>query len=191
MKYNHYQALSLTLSLISFLASTATFAQTQQDARDSLFVHRENTVYHSSFDNGDEEPFYRLKICSKDLLPQDILLEPEARASFRGCHNKLGEYERWRCTWHKLLEFIYAELRYPVEDREAGIMGTVVVSIIIEADGLVSELYVLSSPGGALGKAAYMAVDYLRRKKVRFQPATYCGSAVRTVINLPVKFEVE
>lgn len=173
MNRNYRPLLKTILILLSMVAHTTASAQADFPPSDSLVVLRPNTIYHSSFDNGEEEPFYHVTIPQVSLLEQDILPQPSRRAYFPGCEDRLNPGEKLICSLRKLMQFIYADIHYPAEDREAGIMGMVVISVIIESNGLVSELYVLRSPGGNLGQAAYLAADRLRRERFAFNPRLF------------------
>lgn len=67
------------------------------------------------------------------------------------------------------------KIPYPAEARRAGIEGTVVMAIEIDADGHVSGVKVMDGPGYGLDEAAARAV-----KRFRWRPAAKNGEAVST-----------
>ena len=73
---------------------------------------------------------------------------------------------------------------YPKAARKARIQGTVVVMIVIDANGRVSEAEVVESKSG-LDEAALKCV-----KGWRFRPAQKAGVPVGTVAMAPVSFRI-
>ena len=77
------------------------------------------------------------------------------------------------------------EPRYPEIARKARIQGAVVVEAVINEEGRVTELQVLTGLPMGLTEAAVSAV-----KQWRFAPATLRGKKVAVYYRLVVKFEL-
>jgi protein TonB len=75
---------------------------------------------------------------------------------------------------------------YPVELRDSGTSGMVVVSCEIDEKGTVVSAKVSKSTNDAFNKPALEAVE-----KWKFRPAQKDGKAVQVSVTLPVKFSNE
>jgi periplasmic protein TonB len=73
---------------------------------------------------------------------------------------------------------------YPPEALHAGFEGDVVLRLLIDSDGSVSKIDIVSDPGQGLGAAAARAV----RAEYRFRPAKVNGVPVATTVPFTVHF---
>ena len=78
-------------------------------------------------------------------------------------------------------------LQYPPIAQENGIQGTVVVSIIINKDGSVSNIKVARGKDPALDKEAVRVVS----KMPKWKPGKVNRQPVRVSYTLPVKFQLQ
>lgn len=76
-------------------------------------------------------------------------------------------------------------LEYPQLARQAGLEGLVVVKVVVEPDGTVSNPEVMRSAGDLLDQSAVKAVSQLR-----FKPGKQRGSPVRVSYAVPVRFRL-
>jgi protein TonB len=77
--------------------------------------------------------------------------------------------------------------RYPAAARRRGHQGTVVLSVHVDEQGRVSNLWLFESSGhGSLDTAALQAV-----KNWIFEPGMQGGSTVAMWVNVPVRFELK
>lgn len=76
--------------------------------------------------------------------------------------------------------------RYPSEEARAGITGTTILVVHVQASGVVSEVFVEKSSGnGNLDKAAIDAA-----RTWRFNPGSHLGKAVPGRVRVPVTFSM-
>lgn len=75
---------------------------------------------------------------------------------------------------------------YPVEAKKAGIEGPVVMEVLIDREGVVRQVNVLSSPGYGLDEAAVSAL-----KKFEFSPARVKEDFVAVKIHYTYRFVLE
>ncbi|MCK4423626.1 MAG: energy transducer TonB [Candidatus Omnitrophica bacterium] len=76
---------------------------------------------------------------------------------------------------------------YPITAKARGVQGKVELTFVVQADGLVGNIEVVSSsPGDIFTKAAVNAV-----KQWRFKPGTKGGKAVATRVLAPLRFRLE
>jgi len=81
-------------------------------------------------------------------------------------------------------EYIYQNVKYPIEAMKSSISGTVIVQFIIEKDGSVSNAKVI--------KSAHKLLDYealrIIKQSPNWTPASKENEKVRVLINFPVTF---
>ena len=78
-------------------------------------------------------------------------------------------------------------LTYPARARSRGLEGHVLFSLVVSAEGRISDITVLESdPPGVFEDSAKTAISAMR-----CEPATYQGRPVRVRIQKPVRFELE
>ena len=85
-----------------------------------------------------------------------------------------------------LNKYIKNNLKYPISAAENGIERTVVVGFVIERDGSISNVNVISSPDLGLSREAVRLV----KSMPKWNPAMQNGSPVRVKYNVPVKFKL-
>ena len=125
-----------------------------------------------------------------DSLPGDEVFKVvEIMPHFPGCEemNFELEAEAKKCADKKMLEFIYANIKYPKEAREGNIQGMVVIKFIVEKDGSISNVKLLRDIGGGCGEEALRVANAMPR----WTPGLQRGRAVRVQFNLPVKFKLD
>ena len=112
----------------------------------------------------------------------------EVMPYFWGCQEWDGQPEAKReCSNEKLVRFISNYLQYPESAREQGIEGTVYVSFVVEASGLVGDVQLLKDIGYGCGEAAMQLI----REMPRWEPAMDGGKPVSVRLNLPIQFRLK
>jgi protein TonB len=76
---------------------------------------------------------------------------------------------------------------YPQQALRDGFEGDVVLRLLIDADGTIAKVDVVSDPGEGLGPAAAEAV----KREYRFSPATVNGVPVATTVPFTVHFTLD
>ncbi len=112
---------------------------------------------------------------------------------FPGCENPDSTMEaRQRCAQQRLLEFVYGNIEYPLEARQKGHEGNVVVSFVVEPqDGSISNIRIVRNVEGGCGDEAVRVVNLMNEAGLRWVPGKKGGRPVRVQINLPVRFKLE
>jgi len=75
---------------------------------------------------------------------------------------------------------------YPAQAKRSGFEGDVVLRLLIDADGSIAKVDVVSDPGQGLGAAAAQAV-----RELRFSPAKVNGVAVATSVPFTIHFTLD
>lgn len=99
------------------------------------------------------------------------------------------------CAQTNLLLFFNQNIVYPWQARESGIEGTVVVSLVVEKDGTVSNPLLIKDIGGGCGDEAMRVAsgmnDALKDAGLTWVPGKKSGVPVRTQVNIPIKFKLQ
>ncbi|MDX1684106.1 MAG: energy transducer TonB [Saprospiraceae bacterium] len=123
--------------------------------------------------------------------PEEIFRIVEQMPRFPGCENKGSKAEKDQCAQQKLLEFIYANIKYPAIARENGVEGTVVVQFVVEKNGKVTDVNVVRDIGAGCGEEAKRVVNLMNSEGKRWTPGKQRGRPVRVQFTLPVKFQLQ
>ena len=75
---------------------------------------------------------------------------------------------------------------YPPRAKKSGFEGDVVLRLLIDSDGSIAKVDVVSDPGEGLGSAAAQAV-----RELRFSPAKVDGVAVATTVPFTIHFTLD
>jgi len=103
------------------------------------------------------------------------------------CPEKMnaGE-ERKRCAEGHMLRFLYGQIKYPAEARNAGTEGTVVIKFVVEKDGSITRAEVESGIGNGCDEEALRVIsmmpNWIPGKRGRVPLAMY--------YHMPVKFKL-
>jgi len=86
-----------------------------------------------------------------------------------------------------LYKWLGENIKYPQVAKETGIQGTVIVTFVVEKDGVITGAQVLKDIGGGCGEEAIRVVKAMPKWKSGKQN----GVAVRVQFNLPIRFTLE
>ena len=92
-----------------------------------------------------------------------------------------------QCAQQQLLAFVYQNIQYPLDARQNGNEGTVVVSFVVEKDSTVSNINVVRDIGGGCGEEALRVINGMNEIGVKWIPGKMKGKPVRVQFNLPIK----
>lgn len=121
----------------------------------------------------------------------EILTKAEVMPIFPGCEKNGSAEDKASCTTSGIMNYIYQNLKYPTEAREAGIQGMVVMSFVVTKDGGVTDFEILRNPGGGCGEAVLSTMEKMQTDKLQWIPGRQDGKAVSVKYTLPVKFALE
>ncbi len=100
-----------------------------------------------------------------------------------------------QCSQTNLLLFFNQNIIYPPEAREQSITGQVVISFVVEKDGMISNPKVLRDIGGGCGMEALRVANgmngALRTAEIAWRPGMKDGVPVRTRVTVPIKFRLQ
>lgn len=119
------------------------------------------------------------------LLSQDVYDEVDEMPKYAGCDDAVFP----DCTLPKVVDYISAKLKYPVEAMEKGIEGTALVSFVVQADGRITSIDLTRDPGEGCGEAAKKVIEKMATE-VTWIPGKLNGKEVAVRFNMPVQFKL-
>ncbi len=122
---------------------------------------------------------------------EEIFKVVEQMPRFPGCEDLASDDEKKQCAQKKLLEYIYANIKYPPIARENGVEGMVVVKFVVDKDGSISDPDVVRDIGAGCGDEALRVVKSMNTNNIKWIPGRQRGRPVRVQFNLPVKFQLQ
>ncbi len=114
-----------------------------------------------------------------------IVLEMMPR--FPGCEEIEDKDAQSVCAKRKMLEFVYATLRYPARATEKEVRGKAEVSFVVEKDGSITEIEVRRGLNSDISRE----LERIIRKMPAWYPGYKEGEPVRVQFVLPVTFKLE
>ena len=87
----------------------------------------------------------------------------------------------------KLMEFLSANVRYPVEAQKSKIEGRSVIGFVVEGDGSISNISVTRGSYHLLDDEAIRVV----KEMPKWKPGMIKGKPVRVKFNLPIYFRLK
>ncbi len=91
------------------------------------------------------------------------------------------------CYEKALLQNIYANVRYPKADRDAGVEGKAIVQFVVGTDGEILEPEIVRSPSPSISEEVLRVV----RQMPAWVPGKHGGRDVQVSFVLPVQFALE
>lgn len=115
----------------------------------------------------------------------EVRTEAEQMPYFSDCKMwQENTVEKRDCSNKNLINFISANLQYPLEAKEEGLEGTVYVSFVVNEFGNITEPNLLHDIGGNCGEEALRVVNLLPN----FEPAIHEGKPAKVKLTLPIRF---
>ncbi len=116
----------------------------------------------------------------------------EQTPRFPGCEGAaVPDIERKNCADRNMLGYIYQNIQYPQEALDNEIEGRVVIRFVVEKDGSISNAEVVKDIGGGCGAEAVRIIGSMNELEEKWTAGLNKGVAVRTLVNLPIKFKIE
>ena len=109
---------------------------------------------------------------------------------FPGCEGMESDKVMKKCADEKMLQYLYANLKYPKEAKKNKVQGTCIVSFNIEPDGTLQNIKVTRDIGSGCGEEAYRVVNSMNDLPERWTPGMQRGKKVAVHFTLPVRFKL-
>ena len=134
----------------------------------------ETSMTFDEFDE-DAEVFQEVEVVEEEIVDDEPFLIVETMPSFQG--GDLNTFRNW----------VQSNVRFPQIALENGILGTVVLSFVIEKDGSLTNIQVLRTPDRSLSEEATRVLS----KSPKWSPGKQRNQVVRVKYTLPVVFRVQ
>jgi TonB family protein len=162
--------------------------ETKQDLKETAAALEENDQFFeridtiTTFNPADQSE-------SVEVLKTKIYEKPEQMPVFGPCEGTDLE-ARKECSTRNLFSYIYENVKYPKEASTAGQEGTVIMSLVVNKDGRVSDVGLVNEKTTA---HTVLNEEGLRviRELPNFEPGTQDGKPVNVKMILPIKFQLE
>ena len=123
---------------------------------------------------------------------REIFKVVEEMPRFPGCEDLDGDAkERQLCSQKKLLEFIYQNITYPREAKEANQEGVVVVKFIVNTEGELEDAKIVRDPAPSLSAEVLRLIYMMNQMDENWIPGKQRGQKVNVEFNLPVRFKLD
>ncbi|MCB0644503.1 MAG: TonB family protein, partial [Phaeodactylibacter sp.] len=119
-----------------------------------------------------------------DSIPDQVYKVAEVMPEFPGCEDADVSV---KCAQQKLLEFIFSNIKYPTDAKEAGAEGTCVVSFIVDKDGRILKPEIKKSVFPSIDAEVLRIVQAMPN----WVPGRQDGEKVAVAFTLPVKFKLD
>jgi len=121
-----------------------------------------------------------------------IFNEPEVMPVFAGCNDKLnGDPEALKaCSNQKMFDYIFSNIKYPKEAKDAGIEGMAVVKFVVNTSGSIEQVEYLKEVGSGIDEAVGDMLS-LMKDEITWIPGKENGEKVNVALTLPVKFKLD
>lgn len=118
-----------------------------------------------------------------DSIPAKVDVMPMYAAA--ECQSLQDQAEKEKCAMTALAKYLGAQLRYPESARKQNIQGMVVVSFVVDENGLPAQVKVVKDVGGGCGTEAMRVLE-----TTRWTPGMHQGKPVKVEMKLPVAFRL-
>lgn len=122
----------------------------------------------------DTDIVQKVMVKEEEILEEEIFLKAETMPSFMG--GDLSVFRNW----------VQKQITYPAIAEENGIQGKVVLQFVVEKDGRLTNIKVLSSPDRALTEEAMRVL----KLSPKWSPGMQRNQPVRISYTLPVEFRI-
>ncbi|WP_020571270.1 energy transducer TonB [Neolewinella persica] len=120
---------------------------------------------------------------SIEKAPSDL----ESMPRFPGCEEIEDKDAQTACAKRKMLEFVYATLRYPARAAEKDVQGKAEVRFVVEKDGSITEIEVRRGLNSDISRE----LERIISKMPTWHPGYKQGEPVRVQFFLPVTFKLQ
>jgi TonB family protein len=107
---------------------------------------------------------------------------------FPGCELFTSEEEREACSNKKLINYIYQNLKYPVEALTNNVTGKVVVKFVIDSTGTITSVEILKDIGANCGETVKQLIENMNDITGKWTPGIQACNKVSVYYTLPVTF---
>ena len=123
---------------------------------------------------------------------REVFKVVEEMPRFPGCENAdATTKQKYDCSKEKMLEYIYKNMKYPKEARDANVEGVVVAQFVVNKDGKIDEISIVRDIGANCGEVVLEVLNTMNSMEESWTPGKQRGKAVNVLYTIPVRFKLE
>ena len=127
----------------------------------------------------------------EEKLPE-IFEVVEQMPRFPGCEDMADDDNAKKaCADQKMLQWIYAQIKYPNLAREMGIEGTAIIAFVVDQNGYIKNIDIIKKVGGGCEEEALRVIEQMAKLPQQWTPGKQRGRAVSVRYTLPIRFKLK
>lgn len=158
-------------------------AEKSENTPESYEVEVKDTIITLDFDTHEET----VKIVNSK---KEIFNVVDQMPIFPGCDEALEGKALAECSYQKLMEFIFSNIKYPKAAQEKDVEGLVLVKFVVNTDGTIGHREFVRTLGHGMEETVDQMLAKMN-KEIRWKPGVHDGKDVNVAFTLPVKFKLE
>ncbi len=123
---------------------------------------------------------------TKKAEPSLFLNIAEQMPYLRTCESIKNEEEKRKCTQTEMLKYIVKNLKYPPLARETGLEGCVILTFVIDKEGILKDIQIKRDIGGGCGQEAVKVIKGLNN----WVPGRHGNEPVNVKYTMPITFKL-
>ncbi|HRX28733.1 MAG TPA: M56 family metallopeptidase [Saprospiraceae bacterium] len=122
---------------------------------------------------------------------KDELGDDDENPRFPGCEHMKTLSERQQCSNKKLIEYMAKHLKYPEEAKKNGIEGTNIVQFVVDIDGSLKDITLLTDIGYGTGDSTRDVFENMNVERIHWIPGKKDGKVAAVKLTMPVQFKLQ
>jgi protein TonB len=126
-------------------------------------------------------------------VPKEYFTAVDNMPVFPGCEMLTNKDDRFNCTEQQFIQYIEQHIIYPKQALEMRCEGIVMISFIVDEEGLLNNIEVVrdQTPGCGLKEEALDIINSFNNTGIRWKPGQHNGEIVKVKMMVPIKFGTE
>ncbi|MCB0552671.1 MAG: TonB family protein [Phaeodactylibacter sp.] len=125
------------------------------------------------------------------ISSEEIFKVVEEMPRFPGCEDIADKEERQQCANMKMMEFIFSQVRYPKDAREAGIEGMAVASFVVNKEGRLEDIKIVRPVYPSIDEEVLRVISLMNDMAEPWIAGEHRDRLVNVQLNLPVQFKLD
>jgi len=132
---------------------------------------------------------FLLIVCTTlNAQSEEVLIRADKMPYFPGCaHLDVDSETKRQCSNLEVVNFLSSNLEYPDTAKTYAIEGAVIVSFIIDENGIVTDPYLIRDIGGGCGAEALRVINMMPK----WEAGMHDNKKVKIKLNLPIQFKLK
>ena len=130
-----------------------------------------------------ERKVHESKPAAKVVAEADTIVKEDAKGVF----DVVEQMPQFPGGAQELMRYLSMNIKYPQEAHQAGVMGRVIVTFVVEKDGSISEPTVIRSIHSSLDAEALRVISSMPK----WEPGMQNGEPVRVKYTVPITFSLK